>query len=164
MISAKYDQGYIGDIPIKGKYRSLKAPWRSIIKGVDWFLSHTHWKLNNGENNSFWNGAWTEKSPLPNRGSLHFLIFRRVVLKTCGAQTLLIGSPTKKTFMEFRNSIVWNYMKYFLSAPDNNGGADALIWKLNSNYQFNVASIKKAIHANEQNDGIKINPIILQNL
>lgn len=55
-------------------------------------------------------------------------------------------------------------MKYFLSAPDNNGGADALIWKLNSNYQFNVASIKKAIHANEQNDGIKINPIILQNL
>ena len=33
-----YDQSYIGDIPTKGKFNSLKAPWRSIIKGVEWFI------------------------------------------------------------------------------------------------------------------------------
>lgn len=64
VISAKYDQGGYGDNPNKSKYNSLKAPWRSIIKGMDWCLSHTCWKFNNGKYISFWNGSWTEKSPL----------------------------------------------------------------------------------------------------
>lgn len=67
VISAKYDQNSARDIPIKSKFNGLKAPWSCIIKGLDWFLINVGWKLNNGECISFWNGSWTEKSPL----SLH---------------------------------------------------------------------------------------------
>lgn len=37
LIFAKYDQAFIGDFPVKGKYGSAKAPWRSIVKMIDWF-------------------------------------------------------------------------------------------------------------------------------
>ena len=64
IILAKYDQSFVGEIPMKGKYCSLKAPWLSIIKGVDWFISHIHWKINEGASLSFRKTLWHENSPL----------------------------------------------------------------------------------------------------
>ena len=41
------------DIPTKGKYSSLKAPWRSIIKGIESFLPQINWKIKGGDSQSF---------------------------------------------------------------------------------------------------------------
>lgn len=35
MIVAKYDQASLGDFPAKIKFSSRKAPWHSIIEGID---------------------------------------------------------------------------------------------------------------------------------
>lgn len=54
----------MGDIPKKGKFCTMKAPWMSIIKGVNWFEERCKWNINDGENLSFWHGQWNEKNPL----------------------------------------------------------------------------------------------------
>lgn len=53
IILAKYEQSFVGEISMKGKHYSFKAPWLSIIKGVDWFLPQIRWRVNNGVSLSF---------------------------------------------------------------------------------------------------------------
>ena len=65
IILAKYDQSFIGDVPTNEKFSSLKAPWRSIIKCIDWFIPYIKWKIKNkGFTFSFWHGNWHEHSPI----------------------------------------------------------------------------------------------------
>ena len=45
IILAKYNQNFVGEILKTSKFSSLKAPWRSIIKGIDWFLPQTRWTI-----------------------------------------------------------------------------------------------------------------------
>lgn len=51
-----------------------------------------------------------------------------------------------------------------LTAPDNGRGSDIPTWKLNTNSQFSIVSIKNAIHTMDQHDESNINPIIFKNL
>lgn len=67
IILAKYDQSFLGELLTKGKYSSSNAPWRSIIKGLDWVLPKIIWKINKGNSLSFRHSMWHENSPF----SLH---------------------------------------------------------------------------------------------
>ena len=64
LISAKYTKDSNSGFPTKEKFSSLRASWRSFIKGIDWFPANVKWQLNNGEKISFWYGSWNEKSLL----------------------------------------------------------------------------------------------------
>lgn len=69
IILAKYDCHIVGDFPSKGKFSSIKAPWHSIIKGVEWFRPQILWKIGNEESLSFWHNIWHQNSSL----SLYYL-------------------------------------------------------------------------------------------
>ncbi|KAA0048676.1 LINE-1 retrotransposable element ORF2 protein [Cucumis melo var. makuwa] len=64
IIDAKYSKTFTGGIPYFGKYSSSNAPWRSIIKGKDWFNSKIIWKINSGGSHSFWHSNWANSISL----------------------------------------------------------------------------------------------------
>ena len=47
-----------------GKFSTAKAPWKSIVKGLDWFGTNISWKINNGESISFWLNKQSTNGPL----------------------------------------------------------------------------------------------------
>ena len=47
-----------------GKFSTYKAPWKSIVKGLDWFEINISWEVNNEEMVSFWHNKWSPNGPL----------------------------------------------------------------------------------------------------
>lgn len=95
IIFAKYEHSFIGEIPIKGKYYSLKALALrlSIIEGVDWFLPTKFDGRLIMVSLSFWHGlgmkialyTYTGPNFLPTQQN------KMVQSKTCGTLSPLIG-------------------------------------------------------------------------
>ena len=76
-IGAKYNRDPCKNFPISSKFSSMNAPWRSIIKkGVDWFNSQIHWKINNEKSLTFSHSMWSHKSPRKITTSRLFALFQ----------------------------------------------------------------------------------------
>ena len=111
IITAKYNQSFSGELPAYGKYSSLKAPWRNIIKGVDWYNAQIKWTVNNGENFSFWKGFWCEISPIYRYKPRLFALstIQNGSIKDVELQHFGLGLQTKKTPSKLWTSAMeWN--------------------------------------------------------
>ena len=64
IIQAKYKGKHIGDIPINRKFSYSKAPWRFIGKNLLWFKDNQNWKINNGDQISFWHSNLSQEGSL----------------------------------------------------------------------------------------------------
>lgn len=144
----------------------LKPPWRSIIKGVEWFLPHFSWKINNGESVSFWNGLWNAKSPLSAYATRLFAIsnLKQGNVYDIWNQTQADWDIKLRRPLYNFEEYMWNEIKQELLAPNHSRDNDLSIWKLNSNGQFDIASIKKeALQADTSNTS-GTNSVIFKNL
>ena len=64
LIQAKYRDIHIGDIPTNDNFSSSKAPSRSITKNLRRFKDNQSWKINNGDQISFWHSNWSQEGSL----------------------------------------------------------------------------------------------------
>ena len=144
---AKYEQSFLGDILTKGKYSSLKAPWRSIIKGIEWFLPQIKWKINNGKAKIFWYGYWHEHSPLYiHQPRLYALTTKKwnsikdLWNEDSMEQDLYPRRPLRRVEIQS-----WENMKSTIHPLSPTQSRVSLLWRLNTNGYFSIASIKTAM-------------------
>lgn len=146
IILAKYEQSFLEDIPTKGKYNSLKAPWRSIIKGIEWFLPQIKWKINNVEAISFWHGYWHEDNLLYIRKpSLYALTKKWNLSKDLWNEDTMEWDFNPRRPLRSMKIQSWEDLKSTIHPLTHTQSRDTPKCSLNTNVCFSIASIKMAL-------------------
>ncbi|TYK00226.1 LINE-1 retrotransposable element ORF2 protein [Cucumis melo var. makuwa] len=148
IISAKYKGHHIGDFPPTiGKYSSMKAPWRQIIKEIGWFQNHSSWEIKDGENLSFWHSNWIASGSLSNTYPRLYTLS-----KAQNATIEELWDPNTNDWnlhprrpLNDREIELWTNLKGILKILTLNGGKNNMIWTPNDKGTYTAASAKRQL-------------------
>lgn len=146
-IEAKYSNNTLGTFPSDTKHSIAKAPWRSILKGRDWFEEKIKWKINKGKNLSFWHSKWIDSIPLSTKFSRLYALWNNQQATIFDMWNPNLNSwifPARRILNDWEE-IQWNNIKSILLSLDITKGSSKPSWLLNSSGFFTIASVKKAI-------------------
>ena len=147
IITVKYKASIIGKIPTFSKFYTAKAPWRSIVKGLDWFEINITWEINNGENISLWNDKGSRFGALANAYPRLCALSQS---KSCSVKEMW-NSIEKKLDLKPHRSLndrecyLWNQISSDLPIPNKDRSRGKPNWNLENNKVFTIAYGKKAI-------------------
>ena len=147
IIDAKYSKAFIGCLPEYGKYSSSNAPWRSIIKGKDWFNSKITWTINSRGSDSFWQSNWTNNMLLYQKAP------RLYALSSCKEATVKeVWDPGTSDWnfkprrpLNERETNAWKLLKNSLPTITQNSTDDRPVWNKESNGIYTTISAKKSL-------------------
>ena len=154
IIIAKYKASIIGKIPTFSKFCTAKAPWRSIVKGLDLFETNITWEINNGENISFWHDRWSRFGALANAYARLYALSQS---KICEVKEMWNSIEKKWDLkphipLNNRECYLWNQISFDLPIPNKDKGRGKPNWNLENNKVFTTASVKKAIQISPTNE------------
>ena len=155
----------MGELPIKSKFSSSKAPWMSIIKGANWVLPQIKWSIKRGDTLSFWHSKRHDCSPFSQTSPRLFALTSRKensIANMWNAETANWDLFPRRPLRSVEEAL-WDELKATLPPlPDT--GFDRPLWNLNRKDFFSVASTKIARTQNNQEEYNDEDEIIYNNL
>ncbi|KAL0559838.1 hypothetical protein IC582_000218 [Cucumis melo] len=147
LIISKYDKEKMGSFPSHGKFSSNNSPWKAVTECISWFYNNISWKVNDGDDISFWLDNWNGNAPLS------LAVPRLFALSTNKKGSVKeFWNPSSNDWhlhinrpLRDHEENLWHNIKASLPTPLPNRGHPKPLWKLNSNNIFDTASVKRAL-------------------